>query len=63
MITAVFSIELSDEFAARLQPVWNNLPRKVLEVVVVEAYREQADFDQDLQVMQDLASQGKVQLP
>lgn len=90
------TIELSDEFAARLQPVWSNLPRKVLEVVVVEAYREQlitryqvgqllgiasrfevdgflkavnaplhydeADFDQDLQVIQDLASQGKVQL-
>jgi predicted HTH domain antitoxin len=88
------TIELPDDLAARLQPVWSNLPRKVLEVVVVEAYREQlitryqvgqflgltsrfevdgflkaanaplhydeADFDQDLQIMQDLVSQSKV---
>jgi Uncharacterised protein family (UPF0175) len=34
------TIEISDEVAAQLQQSWDNLPRKVLEVLVVEAYRE-----------------------
>jgi len=34
------TIEISDEIAAHLQQAWVNLPRKVLEVLVVEAYRE-----------------------
>jgi hypothetical protein len=34
------TIEISDEVAAQLQQSWDNLPRKILEVLVVEAYRE-----------------------
>jgi Uncharacterised protein family (UPF0175) len=34
------TIEVPDEFAAQIQQSWVNLPRKVLEVLVVEAYRD-----------------------
>jgi hypothetical protein len=33
-------IEVPDEFVEQIQQSWVNLPRKVLEVLVVEAYRE-----------------------
>jgi hypothetical protein len=34
------TIDVPDEFAAQLQQSWVNLPQKALEVLVVEAYRE-----------------------
>ncbi|MGG6270262.1 UPF0175 family protein [Leptolyngbya sp. AN03gr2] len=35
------TINLSDEVATELQQRWNDLPRKALELLVVQAYREE----------------------
>lgn len=39
--TMQVTIEIPDEFSRQVQPLLKNLPRKVLEVLVVEAYKEE----------------------
>ena len=54
------AIEIPESLSARLTEHWGNLPRRALEAVAVEAYRDGALTTHEIQQLLGLASRWEV---